>query len=365
MAGISPVWAGCQVIGLVAAGAYRETSMPGRVARLAVGLVIGTVAAGLLGALVYDRTPASRAFYLVVPLVTLAGLSLARIAGHLLAVVGRGDRTRSPFIDRTTFRASPLAMAANVVRRRALLQSLVLRDLKLKYRGSVLGFFWSLLNPLAMVAAYTLAFQYILQTGQERYPFSVLVGLLAWSFFANSSTMSTGSMIDSAGLLKAAEFPRAALPTATVLFNLSQYLLATLVFVPLLMLIYRTPPSAALLAFPALLALQFLVTLGAALALSTCTAYFRDIRHLTDVSLRIMFWTTPVLYSVDRVGGAIRGLIMLSPLSPYILGYQRIFYQGAWPEASIWILAGAYAVASLTVGGAMFYALEDRVGEQL
>jgi lipopolysaccharide transport system permease protein len=269
------------------------------------------------------------------------------------------------FIDRATERSGLLDVARGVVRYRELVRNLVLRDLRLKYRGSVLGFLWSLLNPVVMVGASTMAFKYILRVGQARYVFFVLVGVLAWSFFANATNMSTRSMLDSAGLLKSVRFPRAVLPVATVLFNVAQYLLTIVVLLPVVFLIYGPPPLWPMLAFPVVLALQVAFTVGVAMVLSVATVFFRDIRHLVEVSLSFLFWATPVLYSLGQVSGRLRTVIQFSPLSPFVVSYQRIFHEGLWPDPATWALALAYAALSLAIGSAVFMALEDRVGEQL
>jgi ABC-2 type transport system permease protein len=271
----------------------------------------------------------------------------------------------SAFIDRTTERSSLADMARGIARYRELIRNLVLRDLRLKYRGSVLGFLWSLLNPVVMVGASTMAFKYILRVGPERYAFFVLVGVLAWSFFANSANMSTRSMIDGAGLLKSVRFPRAVLPIATVLFNLAQYLLTVVVLLPVMFLIYDPPPLWPLLALPAVLFLHVAFTVGVGMLLAVATVYFRDIRHLVEVSISFLLWATPVLYALDQVQPPLRRVIQLSPLSPNVVSYQRIFHEGVWPDPATWLLAAAYAGVSLAVGTAVFMALEDNVGEQL
>ena len=269
------------------------------------------------------------------------------------------------YIDRATERSTFAGIARGLVAYRELLRNLVLRDLQLKYRGSILGLAWSLMNPIVLVGASTLAFQYILRVGPERYPFFALIGVLAWSFFTNSANMSTRTMIDGAGLIKSVRFPRAVLPVATVVFNLAQYLLAMAVYMPIMLAVYGRWPALPMLAFPAMLLLQIVFTAGVAMLFSVATVYFRDIRHLVEVSLSVLFWTTPVLYPLSQANEPLRSWIRLSPMSPFVVGYQRMFYDGAWPDAGTWLIAVAYAGISLAVGGAVFLALEDRLGEQL
>jgi len=125
-------------------------------------------------------------------------------------------------IDRVTSVESWAALATSVYRYRELLKNLVLKDLKLKYRGSAFGFLWSLANPVLMISVYAVAFNYILRVGRVGYVFHLMVALLAWTFFANSANMATGANVDNAALLKNVAFPRVILPLGTVLFNLIQ-----------------------------------------------------------------------------------------------------------------------------------------------
>lgn len=270
-----------------------------------------------------------------------------------------------PFVDRTTERTSLGEALRSIVLHRELLKNLVMRDLKLKYRGSVLGFLWSLANPLAMVSVYTLAFKYILGNTQPGYPFFLLLGVLAWTFFANAATMSTGVIVDGGGLIRAVRFPRAILPLATVFFNLAQYLLTVLAFLPVMLGVLQVPPAWPMLMFPLVLALQVVFTVGVALLLSAATAHFRDVRHLVEVVLPMLFWTTPVIYALSAVPAWLRPLVRFSPVSPFIVAYQRIFYEGGWPDVSMWLVAGAYSAGMLAIGARVFQSLERDLADRL
>jgi ABC-2 type transport system permease protein len=248
---------------------------------------------------------------------------------------------------------------------RELLRNLVIKDLKLKYRGSVFGFLWSLVNPLLMIVVYTVAFTYILHVRSEGFVFYLMLGLFSWTFFANSASMSTGSIIDNAGLLKSVFFPRAILPIATVLFNLAQYVLTMSVFLPIMLAWYRVPLSAPMLMFPVFLALQMLFTIGVAMMLATATAFFRDVRHLLEVALAALFWATPVVYELGQVPEKLRLLILISPMSPFVVAYQNIFYFRQWPEPTVWLVAGTYAAGAFILGTTLVLAFEDRFAEQL
>lgn len=248
---------------------------------------------------------------------------------------------------------------------RHLLRNLVVKDLKLKYRGSVFGFVWSLANPLLMIAVYTIAFTYILRMRTPAFVFYLMLGILAWTFFANAIAMATGAIVDNGGLVRSVWFPRAILPIATVLFNLAQYLLTAVVFLPVMMLIYRVAPAPPMLAFPVFLVLQALLTIGLALIIAVGTAYFRDVRHFVDVGLAILFWATPVVYETTQLPPRLQHAILLTPLSPYITAYHDVFYYRRWPEGEVWAAAVVYAFAALLAGLWLIARVEDRLTEQV
>ena len=175
--------------------------------------------------------------------------------------------------------------------------------------------------------------------------FTLLLGLLNWNFFSSSAMMSTGSVVDAAGLIKSVAFPRAILPVATVLFNLAQFLLTMTVFLPIALFLFRDPAVAGHAArAPVLLALQILFTLGVAFALATATSFFRDVRHIMEIALGILFWTTPMSVSVRQpAGGRCAFPSCLSPMSPYVVAWQQIFHEGRLPDLAVWLVAGSYA----------------------
>ena len=276
-----------------------------------------------------------------------------------------GEPTVSAMVNRAADAPSIRRTLLGLRTYRHLLRNLVLKDLKLKYRGSVVGFLWSLANPLVMAVVYTVAFTKILNAGSEGFVFYLMLGLLAWTYFAGSAGMSTASIADNGGLVKSVWFPRAILPIATVLFNLAQYTLTVLVFLPLMLIYYHVPLAAPMLLFPIFVGLQSIFTIGVALILATSAAFFRDVRHLVDVALAVAFWTTPILYELNRLRGGLRRLILLSPMSPYIGAYQEIFYYRQWPDATIWVTAVGYAGVALALGLWFIVRNEDSFAERI
>jgi ABC-2 type transport system permease protein len=269
------------------------------------------------------------------------------------------------FIDRAANPDSFWTTLASVYRYRELLRNLVTKDLKLKYRGSVLGFLWSLGNPMMLIAVYTLAFKYILRVGGDRFVLLLLLGVLAWTLFANSMMMAAGSIVDNAALVKSVFFPRAILPTASVLFNLAQYLLTQIVFLPAMLAVFHVRPAPPMLLYPVFLLLQVVFTVGVAMLVGAGTAFYRDVRHFVEVALMLLFWLTPILYRLDRVPARLRLVVLASPMSPFVIAYQRIFFDVQWPEASVWIGCVAYAAGAFAIGTVVFLMIEDRLVEQV
>ena len=355
-----------QIGALALVGAYRSRPVTQKLGRLILGAAAGTLLAGVLlprfaPAVVLGRDLLGLDVALFLP--AIIGWRAVRVIWSTRrAAVEAPD---AAFIDRTTEPSSLLHTMRALFAYRELLRQLVMRDLKLKYRGSVLGFLWSLGNPLAMVIVYTFAFKYILLNDDPGYVFKVLLGIITWTLFANAATMSTGSIIESTGLVRAVRFPRAILPVATVFFNLAQFLLTAAVFVPLMLLALQVMPSWPMLLFPLLLVLQVAFIVGVALMLSVFTTKFRDIKHLIEVILPLLFWTTPIFYPLSYVPESMRMPIQLSPMSPFVIGYQSIFYDGQPPDLFVAIIAFVYGVSMLAIGGMIFLSAEDELVEQL
>jgi ABC-2 type transport system permease protein len=360
-----PVVVAGQVAGLALLQAYGHHPRMDWLLRVVTGVLTGTLVATLLLARSIGFEGASRgavvADAVLFSIVAIGWRCVWVLNARTRAVPGQnGD-----MVDRAAEMTTVRGVLFSLVGYRELLKNLVLKDIKLKYRGSLFGFLWSLANPLLMMIVYTVAFTMILRIRNEGFVFSLMLGLLSWTFFSSSALMSTGAITENAGLLKSVLFPRAILPIATVLFNLSQFLLTAAVFVPALMLWYQVFPSRAILAFPMFLVLQVVLTIGVALILSTGTAFFRDVRHLLEVALAVLFWTTPIVYELGQVPERMRLLILLSPVSSFVVAYQQIFYYRVWPEPTVWLVAVVYALGAFAVGALLFVALEDRFTEQL
>jgi len=364
---------GSLIIGLTAVMAallrlYHTEWQPTWPLRFAVAVAGATVSSALLLPVVApDSMPAAGVVGAQGAVTFLLGLSWRIADGFRYRRDGRRVRaTDLPtlgFIEQADELSSMSSGALHVWRYRHLLQNLVGRQLMLKYRGSLLGFAWTLIVPLTMGGVYVLAFTYVLRVGTPRFALFLLVGLLAWNYFSGAISASVDAVSGSAAMLKSVAFPRVVLPLSVVIFHLVQYLLTIAVLLPVLIVAYDVPLGWRFLALPAFLAAQTLFTVGLALGLATATAMYHDVRHLVDVALSVGFWTTPIVYELAMVPEGAAFTVLLSPLTAYIRAYQDILYYGVVPDLTVWVIAGTYAVAAFVGGLSVFLANESQFPE--
>ena len=182
---------------------------------------------------------------------------------------------------------------------RDLLRNLVVRDLKTRYKRSVLGFAWSFLNPLFMVMIFTVVFTVIARAQNvPNYPLFALCGLLAWNFLAGSVSGAARSIVGNAHLIDKVYFPRELLPISVVFANLINFILSLIVFFVLLLL-FRVPLSWWVLSLPIIIAVQFVLVVGLALIVAALNVFYRDVEHVLDVGLLAWFFLTPIFWELE------------------------------------------------------------------
>jgi lipopolysaccharide transport system permease protein len=254
---------------------------------------------------------------------------------------------------------------SSLFRYRELIRNLVFKDLKLKYRDSTFGFLWSLANPLLVILVYSFVFGHLIRVGVERFPYFLMIGILAWNFFAQSLMMSTGAILDNGNLIRKVAVPMEVFPIATVLFNLAQYLLALVVLFPLSFIFFGILPSWSWLAFFPILVLHVLFTLGACFVVAAATVFYRDVRHFTEILLMLLFWLTPIIYDIRTITPSLQSVIYLNPISFFTLGYQDALYYNIFPSfAQVAALMGL-TVVMLVLGYALFVRLKTRFAEEV
>ncbi len=269
----------------------------------------------------------------------------------------------------TTRRAGwglPLRDLTELVQHRDLLRLLIAKELKIKYKGTALGFMWSLLNPLLMMVVYSAVFSVIARFPLERYPIFLLSGLLPWSAFAAAVTSATLSIVVNGHLVRRVRFPTEFLPMTSVaasMVNLVPSLAVLLVFA----LIFGQPLGLPLLSVPLLLVLQALFASGIALLLSAVTVYFRDLEHLIGVAITVWFFATPVIYPLSLFKGhpPLDTLIGLNPMTWLITSYQRVWHGNTWPDPGQLAALAAIGLLAWVVGALVFGRLQRRFAEEV
>jgi len=259
---------------------------------------------------------------------------------------------------------------ANLAKYRALIQSLVVRDLKARYRGSVLGFFWSFANPLLLLLIYTFVFTVVLPGYRpaeiQPYALFMFCGILPWTWFSSSLSEASNVLISGGNLIKKVLFPAEVLPIVAVLSNMVHFFLGLPILAGFL-IYYRLPLNLAELAwFPIVVFTQLLLTLSLALIVSSLTVHFRDLKDLLSNLLTFWFFATPIIYPMSLVPGLGKTLLDLNPFTHLVVSYQEIlFYDGAFGHWK-WLLALLVASAGLFLFGYfVFDRLRDSFAEEV
>lgn len=264
---------------------------------------------------------------------------------------------------------------------RELLLNLTLRELRGKYKRSVLGYLWSVINPAVNLAIYTVVFGVFLKvpppkgdpSGLKNYGFFLVAALIPWTFLTNSLGGAVGAMVGNEGLIKKVYFPRSVLPSSVVLSFLIGFLVELLV----LAVAFAAAGNVVLQFIPVMLLLVVLelgFVLGIGLALSVANAYFRDIQHFLAIFLNVWFYATPILYPIDTVPGKaslfglqfpLRQIVQLNPMSSFTDAFRDVLYHLRSPDLlQLLGLAGA-SLTSLVFGTLVFRRLEPRLAEEL
>lgn len=219
---------------------------------------------------------------------------------------------------------------------RELLFNLIRKELKVRYKNSALGFFWSMVNPLLYLAVFYVVFNVLLPGGLPDFYIYLLSGLLPWTLFSNALSQSTGSVTSNADLVKKVYFPREVLPLASIGAALFHFFLQLLVFAAVIGIARYPVSGKALLLLPPALAAQILVLGGLGLLLSAINVKARDVQHLLELALLAWFWMTPIVYPsalvAERMAGRsifgvdMLGIYLANPLTRVVLAFQRGIY---------------------------------------
>lgn len=262
------------------------------------------------------------------------------------------------------------ATIADMVSHRDLLLNFVIRDLKSRYAGSLMGIVWNVVHPLTMILIYTLIFSHIMQTKlagtTDLYGYSIYLcaGLLPWNAFAEVISRSTTVFLDQAWLLKKIHFPKKLLGGSIVLSSFINFLIGFSIFL-IFLLVTGHYPGRAYLALPILLLLQFAFAFGLGLILSVLNVFLRDISQLVGIGLQFWFWLTPIVYLDVVLPEGVRSLLLLNPMYHFMRGYHSVILERAFPSWSLLGMTSLLSLISLIAGSAIFFRLKDEIVDEV
>ncbi|MDI6720608.1 MAG: ABC transporter permease [Methanomicrobiales archaeon] len=247
---------------------------------------------------------------------------------------------------------------------RDLIWNLTISDLRVKYQSSVLGFAWSLLNPLLMMLVLYFVFMNVFRFEQENFALYLLTGIIVWRFLANGTSMAMGSIVGRPGLVTKLYIPRQILVMSSVLSSFISSVLEFAVLIPLLFILGALVTPNILL-FPFVHGIYFLIVYGASLILAALFVYFRDLNQVWDVVMQAGFFLSPIVYPVSIIPSEFLALYMLNPMTVLIETYREFLLYGVTPSpVSLLFLTGVGA-GLVAAGVLVFRRLERRFAEEI
>ena len=254
---------------------------------------------------------------------------------------------------------------AEIYQYRTMIASLIQRDLRGRYKGSVLGFAWTFLNPLLQLVVYTVVFSTIMRAGIEDYYLFLFVALIPWLFFSTSLTGGASCIWTQKELVKKIYFPREVLPIAHVTSQLVNMLLSFIVVFAALLISGKGIRITVLPYLIPVILVEYLLSLGIAFISSSLTVFFRDLEHILAVVSMAWQFLTPVMYGVDMVPESLRPVFMMNPMTSVIMAYRDVLYYQNAPELSTLLTAIVLGFTCLVVGWFLFGRLERHFAEEL
>ncbi len=247
---------------------------------------------------------------------------------------------------------------------RELLKTSIKKDIRGKYKSSILGVIWSFLNPLLQLAVYAIVFPLIMKSNIPNYTVFVCCGLIPWTFFSTAISRTSFVMIENANIIKKVYFPREILPISIVTSEMVNFIISTVIILAFVMA-YGIGFSWYIVFYPVILIIQYILLIGISLLVSSITVYIRDLQHFIGILLQLLFYATPIVYGLDIIPESFRWILKINPMSYIIDGYRSIFYYQKMPDFVGLGIVLAISVILCIIGYLVFNKLQKRFAEEL
>ena len=251
-----------------------------------------------------------------------------------------------------------------ILKYRELIESLVWKNIKVRYHGSALGYLWSFLSPFLMIGLFTLIFSYFLRIKIEHYPLFLISAIIPWSFLSSSLLLGAQSLVSHTEFIKKMYCPREIFPLSLILTNVVVLLASLLAVIPFIFY-FKGTLGASFLMLPIVIFIHFLFTLGLALILSCLHVFYRDVGHILDFLLMFWFYLTPVLYPLSMVPEFFQIFFYFNPMFHIISLYRDILYSGIFPSFGFFLSSFVIGLVVLGAGWKVFRTLEQLVAKEL
>jgi len=248
---------------------------------------------------------------------------------------------------------------------RQMIFSLVRKDLRGRYKGSVLGFLWTFINPLLQLAVYTIVFSYILPTAIDKYYLYLFVGLIPWIFFSSSINGGSSSIVAQKDLIKKIYFPRQVIPISYVTSCFVNMLLSFIVIFIVVLISGVGFNPLALLCLPLIMLVEYILALGMAMLSSAITVYFRDLEHILGILTMAWMYMTPIMYDKSIVPKQLVPILNLNPMTHVIECYRAVLYDKNIPDLESLLSSLALGIFFLVLGFLVFQKLQKHFAEEL
>ncbi|MCL6443879.1 MAG: ABC transporter permease [Alicyclobacillus sp.] len=245
-----------------------------------------------------------------------------------------------------------------------MLWSLILSELRTRYKGSFLGFLWTFVNPLLSLLVYAAVFSSVMRVTMSNYPIFIFIGLLIWNLFSTGVQSSAGVIIRQSSLVKKIYFPREILPLSVVGGSIINFVFSLLILIPFL-LAYGYWPSYLWFLLPLVVLVEALFTTGLSMICAGLNVFFRDLEHMLGIFMMLLFYLTPVVYPEGMIPKHYLGLFKLNPVGDLVVACQSILYYHQPPHWKSLMYSTVVSVVVLLLGWVLFARLSRRFAEEV